>query len=126
MILQGNCKKCHTEIKLDIGDKTVEEVVFQLEQRKSFECPGHHVELGSPYPHYWKVEEWDQVEGTAPTEEEWLEELRSRCVEVLSTDEMRSRDIITSFCYGLPMTSDGHNWDFTQSPSGKRYYYRRD
>jgi hypothetical protein len=123
MILQGNCTKCGELIKLDIGDKTVPEVVEILKsQRDGFSCPGHHVELGPAYPHYWKVDEWTLVDGAAMTEEAFLAELKSKYKEVRDTAGMQG--LITGFAYGSPMTNDGHAWDFCSSPKGKRWYYR--
>lgn len=55
---------------------------------------------------------------------EFLEELNKRHREVIDTNEIQKRKIITGFAYGFPMTNDGHTWSFTRAPSGKRYYYR--
>ena len=128
MILKGTCKKCGTTIRLDIGDaKDAEEAHAKaredLERWESFSCPGHHVELCGPYPNYWDTDNWELEEGHAQTEEEFLTELKSKTAEVIDSTEMHKRGVITSFCFGLPVTNDGINWDFTESPQGKRYYY---
>jgi hypothetical protein len=123
MLLVGKCKKCDTTIKLDVKERTLPEAIETLKKMDTFHCPGHHVELCSPYPRYWNVDEWEFQEGAAPTDEEFLAELKGKYKDVCDTYEMQARDVITSFSYGLPMTNDGKNWDFTQSPSGKRYYF---
>jgi hypothetical protein len=122
MILQGNCSKCGELVKLDIGDQTIEQVKTLLSKRETFECPGHHVELCSPYPHFWDVDKWVLVEGKAMSEEEFLADLKSNSEEVRDTNGMSG--LITSFAYGFPITNDGHSWSFTHSPAGKRFYYR--
>ena len=128
MMLEGECTKCGCTIKLDTGIAQDEQNARTkareaLEKWETFSCPGHHVEICSPYPHFWNVDEWKLIEETAQTEEEFLKDLRSNYKEVLTTDEMHKRDVITSFAYGLPMTNDGLNWNFTQSPEGERFYY---
>lgn len=122
MILQGYCSKCQTLVKLDIGFMTKDEVIDKLRSMQGFECPGHHVELSSPYPAYWNADEWELVEGQALTEEQFLAQLRADHTEVRSTEEMQG--IITGFAYGFPITNDGNEWNFCSSPDGKRYYYR--
>jgi len=129
MMLEGKCTKCGCTVQLDIGTANDEEEAKQkareaLRTWTSFSCPGHHVEICSPYPHYWNVDEWKLVSGNAPTEEEFVNDLKSKYKEVLDTDEMWKRGVITGFAYGIPVTNDGLNWDFVESPRGKRYYYR--
>lgn len=124
MMLKGTCKGCGCTIKLDIGNKTLDEVKESLGKQDGFSCPGHHVELNSPYPHYWNIDEWELIEGSAPTDEEVLAELKKKFVEVIDTEEMTNRHIITGFSSGYPITNDGNNWNFTTAPSGKRFYYR--
>lgn len=124
MLLVGKCKKCEHEVRLDIDNKTVDEVIGLLEKMDSFQCPGHHVELSSPYPNYWYVNGWAFEEGKADTGEEFLQKLKDSYTEVMDTNEMTHRNIITGFAYGFPITSDGHYWNFVHSPRGKRYYYR--
>lgn len=120
MILQGICKKCNSPVKLDIGDNSLKDTIEKLQNMQSFECPGHHVELSSPYPNYWDVHNWEFVEGKAPTEEEFLATLRSTYQQVRTTDEMRG--LITGFASGYPITNDGLSWEFVHSPAGKRWY----
>lgn len=128
MILKGACTKCKCEIQLDIGDinneaKAKEFARTVLLKWKTFSCPGHHVEICSPYPYYWNVDEWEFVEGNAPAEEEFLNKLKAQYKEVLTTNEIYKRDVITGFAYGLPITNDGLNWNFAESPKGTRYYF---
>ena len=127
MILKGKCKKCGIEVKLDVGDMTKQETYDMLKKnhKDGFHCPGHHMELGCSVPHYWDVLNWEFEEGSAPTDEEVLTEMKEKCEEVISSDEMNSRGIITGFAFGYPMTNDGHDWNFRSLPSGKRVYYRR-
>ena len=66
MILKGTCKKCGSVIKLDIGDRSVREVVELLKKQDTFICPGHHVELCPPYPAFWEVDTWELEEGSVP------------------------------------------------------------
>jgi hypothetical protein len=121
MILKGPCKKCGTEVKLDIGEMTVEGAIEKLsKQDGGFQCPGHHVEISAPVPTYWDIATWEQMEGKAPTEEEFLAKLKNEYVEVRTTDEMRG--LITGFAMGFPITNDGKNWDYAHSPKGQRYY----
>jgi len=124
MLLVGTCKKCGCTIRLDIGELTREEVIEKLSGQRTFSCPGHHVELSSPHPHYWNLDEWELVEGNAPSDEEFVADLRKQYPEVIDTEEMTRRGIITGFAFGLPLTNDGNVWDFCESPSGKRWYYR--
>ena len=128
MILKGKCTKCECTIQLDIGTaKDVEEARQKardaLQKWETFSCPGHHVELRGPYPHFWNVDTWNLMDGSTPTEEQFLNDLKSKYKEVLTTDEMSKRDVITSFAYGFPITNDNLLWNFVASPKGKRYYY---
>jgi len=127
MMLKGKCTKCGCTIQIDVGNMNESEakmfVSEALYNKLSFICPGHHVELCSPYPDFWDVDEWELVPGNAQTEEEFLNDLKSKYKEVLDTDEMWKRDVITGFAYGFPMTNDGLNWHFEESPKGKRYYF---
>lgn len=121
-LLVGKCKKCGEVIKIDMGIRDQDEVIAKVRAWDGYECPGHHVEIsGSPYPSFWAMDTWHiEIVDSLPTEEEWLEAMR-RDYEVRDTDGMAG--LITAFSYGFPMTNDGRNWDFTRSPSGKRYYY---
>jgi hypothetical protein len=124
MLLVGTCKKCGCTIRLDIGSMSREEAIETRSRQRTFSCPGHHVELSPAYPRYWNLDEWELVEGDAPSEEEFVAALTSKYPEVVDTEEMMRRGIITGFAFGLPVTSDGNAWDFCHSPSGKRWYYR--
>jgi len=124
MIVTARCKKCGAKIDLSIGNMSREEVEKKLGEQEMFHCPGHHMEIGSPL-FYWVID-WDSLrEGKAPSEKEFVEELKKKYKIVLSSDEMDT-SIITGFLHGVPITNDGHRWNFTHSPSGKRYYYRED
>jgi hypothetical protein len=125
MILKGNCKKCGETVRLDIGDWTLQEAIDHISKWKDgYSCPGHHVELYSPYPDDWKLEEWTLEEGHAPTEEEFLADLQAKFKDVRDTAGMQG--LITSFSYGFPDTNDGKAWNFIASPKGKRWYYTND
>lgn len=123
-MLQGKCKKCGTLIQIRQGKHSREELIELLKKKEGFECPGHHVELSSPYPHYWNVDEWEEVEDPPEVSEgDWLKNMREKYEEVLNCDEFYKLDVIKSFAFGLPITTDDKNWNFTNSPKGKRYYY---
>lgn len=62
MILQGVCKKCNHPVRLDVGNRNKQEIIEQLKQLQSFNCPGHHAELCSPFPDYWNVQHWELAE----------------------------------------------------------------
>jgi len=128
-VLKGICNECGSEIRLvldgDVTDvESAREIAREaLKKMNAFECPGHHMEICSPYPHYWNVDEWVLESSNVMTEEEFVSHLRSKFTEVLTTDEMIKRNVITSFAYGTPMTNDGIDWNFTSSPKGRRFYY---
>lgn len=130
-MLVGQCKKCGSTIKLDIGDKTKEEVIGSFKKRKHepFTCPGKHVELTGAYPNFWELDEWELEEGSAPTDEGFLTKLKEEYEEVYDTHEIAKRYEITSFCMGMCMarelgTGVEAMFDFKSSPGGKRYYFR--
>lgn len=120
MLLTGSCSKCHEVIKLDIGTMTISEAIQALEKWDTFNCPGHHVELSSPYPYYWNLDTWTLEEGHAMTEKEFEAMLRNQYKEVRETTEMTG--LITGFYGGQPETNDGKYWYFYDSPKGKRWY----
>lgn len=124
MLLVGRCRKCGTEVTLDIGNKSLDEVKKNLKKMDSFQCPGKHIELSSPYPEYWYIDNWVFKEGESISEEDFVADLKEKNTEVIDTDEMISRNIIQCFSYGLPITNDGFNWNYVHSPKGKRWYYR--
>jgi hypothetical protein len=121
------CKKCAQAFKIDIGSSTKDEAIAKLSKMESFECPGHHVELTSPL-RYWDIH-WDQVEdGSSPSEEEWLDDLKRKHREVYTTDDLRTKFTNVSFAYGmcaasLVATGETKILDFDRSPEGKRYYF---
>lgn len=124
MFLKGNCRKCGETIKMDIGDMTRDEAIAALKEWKMFSCPGHHVEICPPYPHFWNLDEWELIEGHCMTEDEFLSDLKTKYKDVRDTEGMAG--LIDGFSYGFPMTNDGKCWDFCQSPKGKRWYYTND
>lgn len=127
MILEITCTKCHARIRFDVGDRDEAEA---REWVKGQNCPGNHVEL-------WQVNFWDYnsvnfVEGSAPSDEEKLEELRARYKYVYTADEFAKRGkcpfLIESFALGLCMaksieTGKSVAFDFMPLPSGKRVYF---
>ena len=122
-ILKGKCKKCGCMVELDIGNLDMERVKEQV--ANTCQCPGHHYELDGML-NYWEVDNWEIIEGTAPTEEEFISSLKAQYEEVLSTDEFAAKDILEGFSYGYPITNDGRNWDYAHSPNGTRYYFTKD
>lgn len=124
MLLIGKCRKCDAEVTLNIGRKSLEEVRENLKRMESFQCPGKHVELSSPYPSYWNIDNWAFEEGVSLSEEDFVADLKDKYTEVIDTDEMIKRGVIKSFSYGIPITSDGFNWNYAHSPKGKRWYFR--
>lgn len=50
--VKATCRKCGAIVTLNIGTQTREQVEATLQIRKSFECPGRHVELGSMADYY--------------------------------------------------------------------------
>lgn len=124
-----HCKTCGETFSLDIGTKSRDEIEAGFaKQGAGFECPGHHVEIGARADH-WEID-WSTLrEGKAPSDDEFLQNLKEQYQEVYDTDQLRASDIeITSFSFGLPIAKskiDGSDitLDFTSAPSGKRYYY---
>lgn len=128
MLIVGECRKCGETVKIDIGDKTVAEVIKTMKAWDSFECPGHHAELCSPVPHFWDVENWKIEEGSAPSEEEWLAK-ESEKRELLTTEQMTSKYDVIGFGFGACCASPKGGGekvylDWLTSPAGRRYYYR--
>jgi len=69
MMLNVECKKCGTNFKLAIGEKTLEQTKETLSKMTTFDfCPGNHVELSSPL-NYLILK--DIVKGNIQTEQEW-------------------------------------------------------
>lgn len=123
-MLQGKCKECGCLIKIRRGKLSREEVIELLKKKQGFECPGHHVELSSPYPHFWNIDEFEEVDDLPEVSEgEWLKEMREKHKEVLNCEEFYGLDVLKGFSCGLPVTTDDKSWNFTSSPKGNRYYY---
>lgn len=125
MLLKVTCKKCNENFKLDVGNKTIDQVKEQLKNQSSFECPGHHMEISSPI-NYWILGEI--IPGEIQTEKEWLTDIKNRGIKLYSHDEINDLFVCGGFSYGLFC---GHNkktgekvvFDFMRSPEGKRYYF---
>lgn len=123
-MLQGKCKKCGCIIQILQKGFSRKQVIEKIKRWETFECPGHHVELSSPYPNYWCLDEFEELpDPQVSTEQEWLKQMREKYKEVLDAEEFYRRGVLKEFCFGFPVTTDRINWDFTQSPSGKRYYF---
>ena len=128
MLLVGTCKTCETEIPVDIGDSTKEEAIEKIKGWKMFTCLGKHVELCGPYPRHWNIDEWELREGSVPTDEEWLEDLK-KDREVFTTKELGEKFTVESFAMGTCVAirkSDSEKvyLDFAHSPTkGERYYW---
>jgi hypothetical protein len=126
-VVSAKCKQCGAKITYDIGNHTKEEIIEILKEQDTFNCPGHHVELGSPL-RYVEID-WNSVkEQHVPTDKEWLSDMKKKGYKLISTDELRGDYNVTGFSMGICVAvrkSDGEKvyLDFTQSPSGKRYYY---
>jgi hypothetical protein len=125
-VVSATCKKCGQTFKLDIGTKSKQEIVEILSKRDSFECPGHHFELSSPL-NYWVID-WDSVKSqNVPTDAEWKADMRKK-YKLISSDELQRDYTVTGFSSGVCVAirkKDGEKvyLEFTNSPSGKRYYY---
>jgi hypothetical protein len=128
MLVSVHCKKCDETGTLDVGNFSKEEIIKMLQKRDGFQCFGSHVELGSPID-YWEID-WNSLrDGSAPTEEQFLEDLRSKYEEVLTTKEISKKYEINGFAYGgcsatNKETGEDVGFLFTHSPKGERYYYR--
>ncbi len=123
-MFQGKCKHCGYIIKIKQGNLSRQKVIERLKKMETFECPGHHVELCSPYPHFWNIDEFEEIKDPPKvSEKEWLSQMRKRYREVLDHEEFYKLDILKGFAFGFPVTTDGKSWNFTKSSSGKRYYF---
>ena len=124
---KATCSQCGEQFSINMGELTKNEAVANLKKWDSFECPGHHVEFGSPL-NYWNID-WDSVEEEEPiTEEQWLTNLKSKYKHVYSAQEFNNRFTDVQFMYGVvsaknKLTDEKMVLDFTNSPEGKRYYY---
>jgi hypothetical protein len=120
------CHKCNERSKLDIGDKTKEEVQKWLnDSQYGFQCFGNHVEIGAR-SEYWTIDWNNPIDAKAPTEDEFLQELKSKFKEVYTTKELQDKYTIQGFSSGMCVveTENGEKkvFDFTHSPKGTRYY----
>ncbi len=123
-MLQGRCKKCGLLIRIRQGKLSRQEVIERLKRMETFECPDHHVELCSPYPDFWNIDEFEEVEDPPEvSEKEWLAQMRKKYKEVLDCEEFYNLNILKGFAFGFPITTDEENWNFANSSSGKRYYF---
>jgi hypothetical protein len=125
MLLKVHCKKCDVDFKMDIGEKSKDEIRVSLGKRQEFECPGHHVELNGPL-NYWELGE--VIPGEAPTEADWLADKQARGIRLYSNDEVRDLFSCDGFSMGLfcgknKKTGESVVLDFCNSPEGHRYYY---
>lgn len=101
MLVNVRCKKCGETSKLDIGNYSKEEVIKLLSNDKyGFECFGHHVEFGNRID-YWEID-WDSLQnGFAPTEEEFVADLKKKNTEVYTTKELQNKYNVVSFAMGF-------------------------
>jgi hypothetical protein len=124
-LLKVSCRKCGESSRLDTCGKSREEIEKWLKQDGGFQCFGNHVEIGSRSD-YWTIDWESEVEGHAPTEEEFLQELKSKFKEVYNTKELQDKYTIQGFSSGMCVveTENGEKkvFDFTHSPKGTRYY----
>jgi len=123
MIARVRCSKCGELGKFDVGDvATVEAAQAKLDAAGIESCPfSNHIELS---PITYTVLEL--VEGQAPSEEEWLAQMREDR-DIWDTEALRQTEIrITGFALGFPM-AEVRGSDFwlgmTTSPRGHRYFY---
>lgn len=123
MIARARCGKCGEIGKFDVGAvTTVEGAQARLDASHIQSCPfGHHIELSDI-----RFEVIDLEEGQAPSDDEWLTNMRETR-DLWTTDELRLTEIrITGFAFGFPMAEVRGN-DFwlgmMTSPEGHRFYF---
>lgn len=126
-MINFTCKKCGGTYKLDIGDKTREEVEASLRKQETFECPGHHFELTNPL-NFWTLDWESLTESEKITEEKWLQDLKSKYKEVYNKQELGEKHEDIHFSYGFCITTNKETgekavFDFATSPEGTRYYF---
>ncbi len=124
-LIDTTCKVCGSSFQLDAGEKSLDEVVKVLRARESFECPGHHFEIGSPMD-FWVLGKIHA--GSAPTEEEWIAERTAHHGQLYTTDELDKKFEVTGFAMGMCMakykqTGQEVCLGYSQSPKGVRYYH---
>jgi hypothetical protein len=126
-LINVTCNRCGEKFQMDIGHMTLDEIKATLAKRDSFNCPGHHFEIGSPLD-YWTFGEF--CNGSAPTEAEWYDTVREKYGKLYTSDELGEMFEVTGFSSGMCVTrvkgSNGETaiFDFKSSPNGTRYYYR--
>jgi hypothetical protein len=125
--VKGQCRKCGTTIKLDLGALTPAEAHAALEMRASFHCPGNHVELAGPLK-YWEID-WETVhedDTTMPTDDEWLVEKHRQYEIVVDTRGLSEViDRVVGFAMGACIVERKgceEQVEFERSPLGTRYY----
>ena len=124
MIARVRCETCGEIGRFDVGADvaTIEQAQAKVDDSKIESCSfGHHVELS---PIRYTVLE---VEGQAPTLDEWKVKMAERGYDLWTTEELRETEIeIEAFALGFPMAKvrgrDFH-LDFTTAPDGDRYYF---
>lgn len=127
MLLNVTCKKCGESFKLDIGDKTKKETLESLRKQETFSfCPGNHIEISSPI-NYLLI--GDIVPGNAPSEKDFIENLRSQYSEIYENKEIEKNYEVSGFSFGCCIcknrsTGKKAYFDFKHSPKGVRYYYK--
>lgn len=131
-VLKVQCKECREWLSFQLleGTDEISPKEATIDAIKALEgpwsCgPGHHVEL-SPARNWliFETAKLEEIPDYAGDQEKWLEKMKETYSEVISSDEMHKKKIITSFAYGEPMTNDGNAWSFSNAPNGHRYYYR--
>ena len=129
MLLKATCKKCKKTGHFDIGSSTREEIEAKLKKMKTFHCNfGSHMEIISPIDMY--DFDWDNlIEGNAPTEEQFLVDLKKIYPEVYTTKELREKYTVISFMNGGCLVhsktdeDDLKTFSYVHSPKGERYYF---
>jgi hypothetical protein len=126
-LVKVKCKKCGETSTLDTGKMTKEEVEKALSNDKNgFHCFGNHVEFGNRID-YWEID-WDSItEGSAPSEEDFVKNLKSKYKEVYCNKEIENFYKVIGFQYGRCIaenkeTSREMVFNFVHSPKGTRYY----
>jgi len=125
MLLNVTCKKCGIKYKIDIGNKTVDQVKETLKKQDTFSCPGNHVELSGPLD-YLIIGEIGS--GSALSDPEWLTQKKKEGYTLLTSDEVREKFTCTGVSMGLfcgfnKETKEKVVLDFMNSPAGVRYYF---
>ena len=124
MQIKAMCKTCGKSGKLEIGDRTREQVE-EFFTHPMGHCPfGNHVELG-PWNKHIEVD-WDSIEEgePLPTLEEFRASLQEQGYVTYLTNEIADAPFeITGFAMGFPMTEPEVGLSFTSAPTGERVYY---